>query len=334
MGTLVWILKAAVLAVLCVQPLLAQIGQDEVHFLPPSRPARLAEHQATLKTNVDLVLVHVTVTDSKDRIVSNLQAGDFSVLDGKHPQNIRYLSSEDAPISIAVIFDASGSMRNKLDQARDAAIEFFRYSNPQDEFAVVTFADTPRLLAGFSDSVPDIESVLHPIQADGETALWDAVYLGLGEMRKARFSKKALLVISDGGDNHSRSTEAEIKSALREADVQLYAIDIFERYPKTPEERSGLLFLDEVTSLTGGRVFLTHDSNELHRAVRQISDALRTQYVLGYLPGQSARNGKWHKIKVELKHPNPRKLRAYAKKGYYGSFDRYPPPLPPAEAVK
>ncbi len=178
------------------------------------------------------------------------------------------------------------------------------------------------MLADFTDSLEDIESVLRPIQAGGHTGLWDAIYVGLREMRKARYGKKALLVISDGGNNHSRYTEGEIKSVLREADVQLYAIDIFERYPKTPEERSGLLALDEVTSTTGGRVFLTHDSNELHRAVRQISEELRTQYVLGYPLDQSARDGKWHKIKVELNVAKSRKLRIHAKKGYYGPVDR------------
>ncbi|MFI5089508.1 MAG: VWA domain-containing protein [Terriglobales bacterium] len=314
-------LKATVLAALFVQPLWAQIGQDEVHILPPSRLARQAEHQATLKTNVDLVLLNVTVTDSEDRLVSNLEASDFLVLEDKRPQRIRYFSSEDAPISVAVILDASRSMESKFEQARSAAIEFFKSSNPQDEFAILAFADHPRLLADFTDSLEDIESVLRPIQADGHTALWDAIYAGLREMRKARYGKKALLVISDGGDNHSRYTEAEIRSVLREADVQLYAIDIFERYPKTQEERSGLLALDEVASATGGRVFLTHDANELHRAVRQISDELRTQYVLGYPLGQSSRDGKWHKVKVVLKVAKSRKLRTYAKKGYYTPAD-------------
>ena len=141
-------------------------------------------------------------------------------------------------------------------------------------------------------------------------------------MRKARYGKKALLVISDGGDNRSRYTQGEIKSVLKEADVQVYAIDIFEKYPKTPEEKSGLLALDEVTSVTGGRVFLTHDADELHRAVRQISEELRTQYVLGYSLGQSVRDGKWHKVKVALNVPKSRSLRIYAKKGYYSPVDR------------
>jgi Ca-activated chloride channel family protein len=317
----VWIVSTTVVVVLLLQPAFAQVFQDEVHILA-SRPARQAEHGPTLKANVDLVLVNVTVTDSEDRLVTDLAASNFLLLDGKHSQHIRYFSSEDTPLSVVVILDTSRSMRNNLEHVRSAAMEFFKSSNPQDEFAVVTFADTPRLLADFNDSPSGIEAALQPVQADGFTALWDAIYVGLTQMRKARYGKKALLVISDGGDNRSRYTQGEIKSVLKEADVQVYAIDIFERYPKTQEERLGLLALDEVTGATGGRVFLTHDADELNRAVRQISEELRTQYVLGYSPGPSARDGKWHKIKVELNSAKSRKLRIYAKKGYYGSVDK------------
>ena len=319
---LIWGLWTTVLAGPFSHSGYAQSFKDEVHIPVPSRPTRQNEREPTLKANVDLVLVNVTVTDPEDRFVSSLRASDFSVLDGKHPQQIRYFSLEDAPLSLAVVMDASRSMRNNLEQARSAAMEFFRYSNPRDEFAVVTFADRPRLVADFTDSPDDIQAALQPIEADGFTALWDAIYVGIAEMRKARYGKKALLVISDGGDNRSRYTQDEIKSVLKEADVQVYAVDIFERYPKTPEEKSGLLALDEVTSVTGGRVFLTHDADELHRAVKQISEELRTQYVLGYSLGQSARDGKWHKIKVTLNVPKSKNLRIYAKKGYYGPLDR------------
>jgi Ca-activated chloride channel family protein len=280
------------------------------------------EHAKPLQSRVDVVLVNVTVTDSRDRLITDLQAKDFSVLDDKHQQRIRYFSLEDAPVSIVVILDASGSMERNFEQARSAVIKFLRFSNPQDEFALVTLADTPRLLTDFTVSPDRIESLLRPLQPRGETALWDAIYFGLEQMRGARHGKKALLLISDGGDNHSRYTQSEIKSALREADVQVYAIDIFEPFPRRREEKSGLLALDEVASTTGGRVLLTHDASELHRAVLQISDELRTQYVLGYLPGPSAHDGKWHKVKVELNVPKSRKLRSYAKKGYYSSADQ------------
>jgi Ca-activated chloride channel family protein len=318
----VWMAGAAVLAAVLLQPAFAQVPPDEVHILPRTTAPRQPEHQRALKSSVDLVLVNVTVTDFHDRLIHDLKASDFLLADGKNPQRIRYFSSEDTPISVAVILDISGSMGNKIEQVCSAATEFFRSSNPQDEFAVLTLSDKPRLLTHFTNSLEDIESALQRIQPGGPTALWDAIYVGLREMRTARYGKKALLVISDGGDNQSRYTQAEIKSVLQEADVQLYAIDIFERFPRTKEERTGLLALDEVTSVTGGRVFLTHDSNELHQAVRQINDELRTQYVLGYVPDKTTRDGKWHKIKVEMNAAKPRKLRIYAKKGYYSPVDR------------
>ena len=218
---------ASVLAAVLLPPVFAQVSPDEVHILPRTNAPGRPEHQHALKSNVDLVLVNVTVTDSRDRLVSNLQASDFAVVDEKRTQRIRYFSSEDVPISVAVVVDASGSMANKFEQARSAAIEFFKSSNPQDEFALVTLSDKPRLLTHFTDSLSDLESALQPIQPGGETALWDAVYLGLQEMRIARYGKKAVLVISDGGDNHSRFTQGEIKSVLQEADVQVYVIDIF-----------------------------------------------------------------------------------------------------------
>jgi Ca-activated chloride channel family protein len=314
----VWIAALSVVAVVSLRPAFAQSASDEVHTLPPPSPGRQTGQRPLLKANVDLVLVNVTVTDFKDRVISNLRASDFSVLDDRHRQQIRYFSSEDVPLSLVVVLDSSGSMRNKFDQARSAATEFFQCSNPLDEFTVITFADRPRVLAESHDSLSEIESALNGVQPGGETALWDAVYLGLQQLRSARYTKKALLLISDGGDNHSRYSQSEIKSVLQEAGVQLYAIYIFESFPRRREETSGLLALDEVASTTGGRVFLIHTTSELHQAVRQIGDELRNQYVLGYLPGPSLRDGKWHRIKVELNVPKSRKLRAYAKKGYYG----------------
>jgi Ca-activated chloride channel family protein len=311
-----------VFAAVLLPPVFAQVSPDEIHILPRTSPPHQPEPQRTLKTSVDLVLINVTVTDSHDRLIHDLKANDFSLVDGKEPQRIRYFSSEDAPISVAVILDTSGSMGNKIDQVCSAAIEFFRSSNPQDEFAVVSFADKPRLLAHFTDPLEDIESVLRPIQPGGPTALWDAMYVGLNAMRTARYGKKALLVISDGGDNYSHYTQSEIKSVLREADVQVYAIGIFESSPKTPEEKSGRWALDEVTGATGGRLFVAHDSNDLQRAVRQINDELRTHYVLGYVPDKSTRDGKWHKIKVAMNATKSRKLRIYAKKGYYSPVER------------
>ncbi|HUO61383.1 MAG TPA: VWA domain-containing protein [Candidatus Acidoferrales bacterium] len=301
--------------------MLAQSISEQDHRDPTSRFIAGKAPQSLIKANVDLVLVDVTVTDRDGHIVSGLNAGDFSVLDGKSQQRIRYFGEEDSPISIAVLLDSSTSMWHYFDEARSAAIEFFRESNPLDEFALVSFADKPRVVVDFSDLLSELQPVLLPLEPKGYTALWDAIYLGASQMRHAKYPKKAILIISDGGDNHSRYTQAEVKKMLEEADVQVYAIDLFKAYPKTVEEKSGLLWLDEVTTVTGGRTFLVHDAAELHEAVREINSELRNQYVLGFLPESIARDGKWHKLKVDLSPTTQGKLRVYAKKGYYAPAD-------------
>jgi Ca-activated chloride channel family protein len=156
------------------------------------------------------------------------------------------------------------------------------------------------------------------LQPDGATALWDGMYLGIKELKKSRYQRKAMVVISDGGDNHSRYSESELRSLLKEADVEVYAIGMFDRYATRPEEKKGPLQLDEVTSVTGGQVFSTHDPAELSRAVTQISRELRNQYVLGYYPSNRSRDGKWRRLKVHLAgSASQASFRLYAKKGYY-----------------
>src|SRR5207248_6759040 len=176
-------------------------------------------HSPTIKSKVDLVLVPVTVTDPMNRLVTGLDKENFQVYEGKEQQDLRHFSSEDAPISLGVIFDMSGSMSSKIERAREAVKEFFKTANPQDEFFMVAFADKPREISDFTQSVEDVEGKLLFTIPKGRTALLDAIYLGISKMREAKYPKKALLIISDGGDNHSRYTEGEIKSLIKEADV-------------------------------------------------------------------------------------------------------------------
>src|SRR5438270_5051804 len=226
----------------------AQTGTDDVHIAPRIQPEKAKEgfvdpsldtHTRPIKRDVDLVLVPVTITDPMNRLVTGLDKGNFSVYENKEAQMIRHFSSEDAPISLGVIFDMSGSMSNKLDKAKEAVVEFFKTANPQDEFFMIAFSDQPEMLSDFTQSVEDIQGKLVTTMSKGRTALLDAIYLGVSQMRKAKHEKKALLIISDGGDNHSGYTENEIKSLVKEADVQIYAIGLFEINPGTPEERSG-----------------------------------------------------------------------------------------------
>ena len=278
----------------------------------------LRTHTRPLKVDVDLVLVPVTITDPMNRLVTGLEEDNFQVFEGTEKQKIRHFSSEDAPISLGVIFDVSGSMSNKIEKSREAVVEFFRTANPQDEFFMVDFSDKPELLSDFTSSVEDIQAKLVYLQPKGRTALMDAIYMGLHQMRKAHNQKKALLIISDGGDNHSRYTESEIKSMVKEADVQIYAIGLFDSSPTTPEERSGPITLSEITDVTGGRTFTIDNPNELADVATKIGIELRNQYVLGYRPTRPAHDGKWRKIKVKLIPPKGLPpLHVYAKTGYY-----------------
>jgi Ca-activated chloride channel family protein len=279
---------------------------------------KLSAHVRPLKVDVDLVLVPVTVTDPLNRLVTGLEKENFQLFDGNSPQEIRSFSSEDAPVSLGVIFDSSGSMSSKMDRAKDAVVEFFKTANPQDEFFMITFSDEPEEVSDFTSSVDEIQNKLVYAVPRKRTALLDAIYMGVSKMRQAKYAKKALLIISDGGDNHSRYTEGEIKSMVREADVQIYGIGLFDFQPKTPEEREGPELLNDVTEATGGRTFIIDSPSELADVATKIGIELRNQYVLGYRPTNPAHDGKWRKIKVKLNPPKGLPpLHVYAKTGYY-----------------
>lgn len=282
----------------------------------------LATHGTSIKVDVDLVLVSVSILDPLKRQVTGLNKENFEVFEGKQRQEIRHFSSEDAPVSLGVIFDTSGSMVSKIERAREAVIEFFKTANPQDEFFMLTFADKPEGGAEFTQSIEDIQGRLVYTVPKGRTALLDAIYLGLNMMKGAKYQKKALLVISDGGDNHSRYTESEIKKLVMESDVQIYAIGIYDHYFPTDEERLGPQLLSDITDLTGGRTFSIDNPNDLTDVATKIAIELRNQYVLGYRPSNPAHDGKWHKIKVKLVAPKGLPpLRVYAKTGYYASSE-------------
>jgi Ca-activated chloride channel family protein len=306
----------------------AQVPIDEVHIAPriePPKPDPMNDVPAALRTkdkpmkvDVGLVLVPVTITDPMNRLVTGLDKENFEVYEDKQAQEIKAFSSEDAPVSIGVIFDMSGSMGSKIERAREAVVEFFKTANPQDEFFMIAFADKPEEVSDFTSSVEDIQGKLVYTVPKGRTALLDAIYLGISKMRQAKYTKKALLIISDGGDNHSRYTEGEIKSMVKEADTMIYAIGIYDHYFPTEEERLGPALLGEISELTGGRAFTIDNPNDLADVATKIGIELRNQYVLGYRPKRPAHDGKWRRIKVKLNPPKGLPpLRVYAKTGYY-----------------
>jgi len=270
---------------------------------------------------VDLALVNVTVTDPYNRLVTGLAPENFRLFENNIEQEIQYFSSEDVPISIGVIFDLSGSMGNKVGKSKETAWQFLKTANPQDEFFLVGFNDQAELMSTFTNSVEDLQSRILSASARGNTALLDAIYLGLSEMRTARNAKRALLIISDGGDNHSRYRENDITRLARESDTQLYALGMFdplESRSGTPEELNGPSLLTEVTELTGGRAFDVENLKQLPDIAAKIGAELRNQYILGYHPSNKSHDARWRKIKIKLRTPKGLPpLSIYAKTGYY-----------------
>jgi Ca-activated chloride channel homolog len=303
----------------------AQDGGADVHItprtIPPAKSSEVASldtHTKPYKAETNLVLVPVTVTDPEDRMVTGLEKDNFAVFENKQRESIQSFSCDDAPISLGIIFDMSGSMSDKMDKSREAIVEFLRSANPADEFFLVGFSDQPEFISHFTTNIADIQNKLVYAAGKGRTALLDAIYLGMNEMRRAVHRRKALLIISDGGDNNSRYTDGEIKSMAEEADIQMFAIGIFDTAPRTEEEREGPSLLSEITEATGGRTFALDNINELPDVANKIGIELRNEYVIGYKPPIQVKDGKWHKIKVRLMPPKGLPpLNVYAKKGYY-----------------
>jgi Ca-activated chloride channel family protein len=271
-----------------------------------------------IRMNVDMVLVPITITDPMNRLVTGLEQEDFQVFENSSQQKIATFASEDAPVSIGIVFDLSGSMTSKLIRARESILQFIKTANPQDEFFVIGFNDRPELIEDFTSSVEDIQARLATVRSGHRTALLDAIYYGLVKMKDARHERKALLVVSDGGDNRSRYTEGELRAQVRESDVEMYAIGIFDPYAATPEERTGPQLLNDLSEETGGRLFRVDDIADMGDIAEKISTELRNQYVIGYHPKDLTRDGKWRKVKVKVNPPQGLPpLTVHARTGYY-----------------
>jgi Ca-activated chloride channel homolog len=274
----------------------------------------------TLKVDVDLVVVNATVTDTQNRYVTGLEPEHFQLWEDKVEQRLEYFSAEDVPLTVGIIFDVSGSMKDKLSAARDAAITFLKMGNPDDEYFLVEFSNRPQLTQDLTTDVAALQNRLVFAPAKGMTALYDAVYLGLNRIKEGTNPKKALLLITDGEDNRSRYNFSNIKEFVKEQDVQVYSIGIVDAWASQfGPAGGGRALIQELSELTGGRAFFPDSVLELEDICTKIAIELKNQYVLGYRSTNESQNGKWREIRVRITPPTglPR-LSVRAKAGYYG----------------
>jgi Ca-activated chloride channel homolog len=306
-------------AAVFILSILFYLRAQQVEIKPRSKPAAKESYpQPNLRADTNLVLVPVSVADPLNRPVLGLEKENFRLFDDHVPQVITQFAMDDAPVAVGLVFDTSGSMSNTLHRSRMAAIEFFKTTNPEDEFALVEFDNSPRLSVPLTTDTGKIENQLLFSKSKGSTALLDAVLLALHEMKKSKIPKKALLVISDGGDNHSRYTYSEVRNIVRESDLLIYAIGIFGGFG-SPEEINGPQLLAKLAEQTGGRAF-TADARELPDIATKIGIDLRNRYILGFSPTNPERDGRYHKVRVEVIPPRGLpKLKAQWRTGYYAS---------------
>ena len=310
----------------------SQTSINDIHVAPhekarslsivaePTQTIARLEAGSLIRTSVDLVLVPVSITDNLNRPVIGLDQENFQLFENKKAQQIKNFSSEDSPVSVGIIVDTSGSMQDKLNWAHEAVLQFCDTSNPQDEFFLITFADEPQLTTDFTTHSDEIENGLLNVRSKGRTSLLDAIRMGLKRMHDARYARKALLILSDGGDNHSRNTVRSVKSAIKESDVAVYSVGIFDHYVSTMEEMMGPELLRSLSEMTGGTAYTLSQLNEMPGLTRMISTQLRHQYMLAYYPQATSHDGKWHRISVKLRLPKGLRysfLHVGARPGYY-----------------
>jgi Ca-activated chloride channel family protein len=287
---------------------------------PQGQQKPAPEVEGPVITNTDLITFTVTVTDTYGRFVSGLGKNAFTVLDDKKAQEITFFSDDDSPVSVGVIFDVSGSMSgDKVRRARDALSKFVQTSHNSDEYFLIGFNSRAQLLL---DKTRDGNAVLDKmtfVQTRGNTALYDACYLGVEKVQRGAHPKRALLLISDGQDNNSRYTFNELRRLLKESDVVLYGIGILgggDAGSSLGMEGQGIL--DELAGVSGGKAFFPRGPAEMDDIFEQIALELRHQYSIGYKPSNFSNDGKWHKVKVKVTPPRglPR-LFVRTKEGYY-----------------
>ena len=295
---------------------------------PNSSAASQDATQSNFRVNSNVVLIHASVTDSRGRFITGLQREDFRIFENKIEQRLRYFSAEETPVSIGLVLDFSRSMSSYFGQLQEAVAQFLKTTNPEDEFCLVEFRDRAELTMGFTNAPEEIQNRVALAQPSGNTALLDAVYLALHQMKRAHNTRRALLIVSDGGDNHSRYTAREVENLSRESDVETYTIGIGDfgspgaAFEASAFEASGGRLLNEISEEGGGRYYGIDHARDLPAIAEKIGRELRHQYLLGYTSTDQGRDGRYRRVEVKvLRAPGQPKLSAYWRHGYYAPAD-------------
>jgi len=288
----------------------------------PSPTSTPDDPDKPLRVKTDLVTLTLTVTDQYGRYVSGLNKNAFTINDNNQEQEIQFFSDSDAPVSVGIVFDVSGSMAgDKILKAQQALSRFITTSHPMDEYFLIAFNSRAQLLLDMSRDGEAVLRKLTMVQPSKDTALYDAVYLGVDRVTRGAHQKRALLIISDGQDNASRYNFGEVRRLMKESDVVTYAVGIMDNNDSASAlGMQGQAFLDELTSVTGGKAFYPQSDVEMDEIFERIALELRHQYSLGYIPKDFQPNGKWRKVKVKVKPPRglPR-LTVRGRDGYYAT---------------
>jgi Ca-activated chloride channel family protein len=290
------------------------VDGPQVTLVPRAHAYRQTRPNTSIRVDANLVLVPVTVTDVRGAPFRGLTRDAFQIFENGIERRLKYFTAEDAPISLGIVFDASGSMQGKLDQSRAAVADLFWTVIPGDEFFAVEVSDSPKLLCDLTDDPQRIEQSLAGISARSTTALLDSIYLAIQHLKHARNSRRALLILSDGGENSSRYTRGEIYSLVREADVCIYSVALSRWIRLSLDDVSLLKRLSEET---GGRFWQVANVNDLPETMWKVSAAIRDLYVLYFSPGRSSNDGLYRKIKVRLRPTPGLPLHVAWRKGYF-----------------
>jgi len=282
------------------------------------RPSSAAP-PGTIRVEASLVLIPVHVATPGGASVTDLAKESFRLFDDDSEQNISYFAQEDAPVSIGVLLDTSASMQHKMRRSSDAAASVLHSANPADEFFLVEFNERAKLTVPFTTDADQLYRRFMHAGPFGRTSLLDAIHLASVQMKNAHNARKALLIVSDGGDNHSRLSRSQVRSEVLESDLQMYAIGIFDGYARkrSPEEANGPGLLEELAGQTGGKHYRVDNLDELASVARHISIDMRNQYLLGFTPAGAQNDGKYHRVKVTVNPTSGTKLNVFSRRGYY-----------------